>query len=567
MARDQKLNVDITATDRASAKITDVAKQADRVDGKTADVKIDADTSGFSEGLDDITGQLDGIVGKFGEIGGKGTVGGVAAVVTGLALAADEAADLAIEADNLATLTGDSVEYASALNGVWKATGADAKDLQDVLLQMNGVLSTNAEIAETLGINLSDGATVGERFEEVVAALDKIPDAARRSQIASQVFGEEGVRQYNALRNSVDDVSEAIDNYQGKTFNESDVEDARKYKRELAEVKQQFANMSAEIGGSLLPMLTDVLSSLNEISDWKPPGLGQDLGDSITRGIKATLTGNPIQAWVQQDIEAAQRETEATADKVVDPILESWDNVIETARDAMTGTEDLGAAMRDLGDKSSNAASKLNVVEQAQFDAENAARRHREAIDRVTAAYDAMSDELSDESAYLNVQDAFDRMADKADKSSRDMQRDVIAAKQEVINYAEELGNVPPEVVSNINALIDKGRLAEAEEQLSWLARPRDIPLTPRVGGTGGNSYFANGTQSAPRGMAIVGENGPELVDFSGGEKVYNSVQSKSMLGGADASGEGIHVHIGQVLTSPDEVVRAVGKAIRMARF
>ena len=41
---------------------------------------------------------------------------------------------------------------------------------------------------------------------------------------------------------------------------------------------------------------------------------------------------------------------------------------------------------------------------------------------------------------------------------------------------------------------------------------------------------FANGTNSAPKGLAIVGEAGPELVDFRGGEKVYSNKNSQKML-------------------------------------
>lgn len=45
-----------------------------------------------------------------------------------------------------------------------------------------------------------------------------------------------------------------------------------------------------------------------------------------------------------------------------------------------------------------------------------------------------------------------------------------------------------------------------------------------RINGTGGGRglpQFASGTSSAPRGLALVGERGPELVHFKGGERVY----------------------------------------------
>lgn len=46
---------------------------------------------------------------------------------------------------------------------------------------------------------------------------------------------------------------------------------------------------------------------------------------------------------------------------------------------------------------------------------------------------------------------------------------------------------------------------------------------------------FEHGTNNAPKGLAIVGEAGPELVDFKGGERVYNNRNTQKMLAGAGA--------------------------------
>ena len=43
---------------------------------------------------------------------------------------------------------------------------------------------------------------------------------------------------------------------------------------------------------------------------------------------------------------------------------------------------------------------------------------------------------------------------------------------------------------------------------------------------------YATGTRSAHGGLAVVGENGPELVALRGGERIYNSSQTRGMLGG-----------------------------------
>ncbi|EPU1527594.1 head maturation protease, ClpP-related [Pseudomonas aeruginosa] len=47
--------------------------------------------------------------------------------------------------------------------------------------------------------------------------------------------------------------------------------------------------------------------------------------------------------------------------------------------------------------------------------------------------------------------------------------------------------------------------------------------ITPKIPG------FATGTQSAPPGMAWVGERGPELMMMRGGERIFNAVQSLQM--------------------------------------
>lgn len=56
--------------------------------------------------------------------------------------------------------------------------------------------------------------------------------------------------------------------------------------------------------------------------------------------------------------------------------------------------------------------------------------------------------------------------------------------------------------------------------------------------GTGGLSFpmFASGTSSAPGGMALVGEKGPELVRLPRGAQVYNNGQTRGMMGGSSVS-------------------------------
>ncbi len=72
---------------------------------------------------------------------------------------------------------------------------------------------------------------------------------------------------------------------------------------------------------------------------------------------------------------------------------------------------------------------------------------------------------------------------------------------------------------------------------------------------------YWTGTRSASRGMALVGERGPELINFKGGERVYNNKDT------ADAMGPRyeIHIHEAKDENTTQSVLRAMKYAETMA--
>lgn len=66
------------------------------------------------------------------------------------------------------------------------------------------------------------------------------------------------------------------------------------------------------------------------------------------------------------------------------------------------------------------------------------------------------------------------------------------------------------------------------------------------LGGVGKLLGFAEGTPSAPRGLAMVGERGPELVNFRGGERVWPNGEGPALGGGGNV------YHISGNLLTPE---------------
>ena len=81
--------------------------------------------------------------------------------------------------------------------------------------------------------------------------------------------------------------------------------------------------------------------------------------------------------------------------------------------------------------------------------------------------------------------------------------------------------------------------------------------------------FWATGTPSAPAGLSVVGERGPELVNFKGGEQVINAENTRKMLsgGGNNTSNTFSMVFNNTPKTTAFEMMREVKKYSRQLAF
>ncbi|MFD8088973.1 transglycosylase SLT domain-containing protein [Streptomyces malaysiensis] len=70
-----------------------------------------------------------------------------------------------------------------------------------------------------------------------------------------------------------------------------------------------------------------------------------------------------------------------------------------------------------------------------------------------------------------------------------------------------------------------------------------------------GTKGYWTGTNSASPGLALVGERGPELIDFGGGERVYNNQDTTDLLGGKKYE---IHIHEAKSEDTTQATIRAL---------
>lgn len=143
----------------------------------------------------------------------------------------------------------------------------------------------------------------------------------------------------------------------------------------------------------------------------------------------------------------------------------------------------------------------------------------------------------------------------------------VSATTAEVLILGGKLKGLPPNTPVRVNALTDEARrLLEsmgiqirslpdgqfdvvAHDQAArgtlesfiwyWSRRQINIPVVvttpkniPLKNITGGMAAFAEGTNYAPGGLAVVGEKGPEIVSIPRGSKVYTNQESQQIMSG-----------------------------------
>lgn len=129
-------------------------------------------------------------------------------------------------------------------------------------------------------------------------------------------------------------------------------------------------------------------------------------------------------------------------------------------------------------------------------------------------------------------------------------------ARQAILNHIGQLNGIPASKMTQINAAIDRGDIATAESlinstsrtrtaavqattdrnalnqtenDLNYITRPRTVSV--RTSGGGGLRMMARGTPYASPGPAIVGEDGPEIVNLNSGDSVTPAAQSAGLIG------------------------------------
>lgn len=444
----------VDVDDNASGDIGRVDGKLDELDRRTVDATIDADAGPGLTGLLDGIGGMPGSLGEAGGIMSSLTSGGGAAVALAgvLAGAATHAADVATEVQQIGAFADLSAEDASRLRAVFRDNGVEVQDLLDLIGQMSGVLADNPQLVTDMGISMD---TVRQGPLAVLTAVmskfwadGKLSDAERI--VAMQLFGEEGVRQVNAvasliggdLQGAMDDVAES------RVLGDDDIENAQEFTRAWQDVRGNVDAIVMSLGGPLLDALSSVAGPMAEafgpIGDWysrlldgrmeQIVGPLRDLPDNMSR-----LFGRPT----SEDTENQRSFWNAVITGAVNA-GEAQDEATEATFDYTQATADATAAHEAFIDVLHEQVDALD----GQIDGyEAAAAAQLKLEDRV----DSMSDAVADYSAAVDEHGASSDQAADALRRVRDAAIDVAKAQVAVMEAENQANGVTTTRVARID--------------------------------------------------------------------------------------------------------------------
>ena len=167
-----------------------------------------------------------------------------------------------------------------------------------------------------LGIALKDSEgrlrPAGAMLEEVADAMAKIQDPALRVRVAFKLFDSEGVSMVNMLQDGSKSIRDAGDEAERLgVITEEDARASEEFTDSLARMQQAALGLRNEIGGELIPRITEVIGKFTEWMVENKPGLleqmaqaGRDLA-SVYRMIKGAIegvveAGRDLRTWIDE---------------------------------------------------------------------------------------------------------------------------------------------------------------------------------------------------------------------------------------------------------------------------
>lgn len=258
--------------------------------------------------------------------------------------------------NDLKDATGASIENISALEDVAARTGTQFESMASSLVKFNAVLneatpgSEVGNVIKKLGLDVKELRSLdpAEALRQVSQALTTFAEDGDKARVVQTLFGK-SVREVAPF---LKDLAE-----QGQlngTVTKEQAEEAKRFNKQLAELRKNSEDLSRSIVSELLPAANQWLKSLREIGGFK--GVFADLLGINEQG-RLTAKAEETNAAINRTVESIERMQEALSRKGgKDAFLETR---IDKARERL---KSLSAQAADTSEKLRSLANKYSPL-------------------------------------------------------------------------------------------------------------------------------------------------------------------------------------------------------------
>lgn len=534
---------------------------------------VEAKAGQFKEavnGIKSAIAEAEGGLGKFkAGVGAAGTAfgnfitspAGIAAGAGLLLKAAMSAEQLALKVGQLADTTGLSTEAASRWIEVAGDMGISSETLEGLIAKMTQNLGKSPAAFKALGIEVqhaNDGTVdMNATLLDAIAALHAIHDPTKRAEAAAKLFGRGWKDAAELVGMSADQLKAKLNGVgDAKIMSGKDVKQAREFRDTMEDLKDVAGDLAMEVGKDLLPALTDlakVLGAISKVSNINFHGfsLGRLGLDVITLGFAEVVRLVPTVVEKIGDFGAAIRDArdETLFGKT------TTENFTKALQDLQWRTEHGTAATMAATEAGHDLHDSMLATASAEAAAAYQAAQMRDRVSEATARIKDFRSSLSDHKSLIDLKihlrDNAKRLAEldqqfkDGEISAEDYYYGVdqltTDSKLSVEQYAEAIGNIPPEAITNIVTNMDPRAPDRIYNQLQTMMDNKTLFVT--VEGVIADSALRN---------ALEGRGSAGGASGGGG----GSSGGGSGSGGSGGSGGGGGHNGGPRLSSLDEPSR-----------
>ncbi len=528
---------------------------------------IDTDASGGVGGLkgfrnavseaDGFTGKLKAGVGNLGDQlkanAGPAALAAGAALVTFGIKAVGAFTETATAARDFAAATGLGVEDASRWIAIADDVGLSAGDLQAAFGMVSK--SLDSDKWDKYGIATRDAGGNARDMNDIMLdtfdVLSKETNLTERARLGKELLGKGYADMAPMIGKSRDEYEKMLGSVEkGQVINEEEAKKAQKMKEAQDALGDALGEITLAFGGvvaglsPLIELLADGVGVVAKFTDGVGYAVGemQTMFDSgATGGISAFkhLYENIDYASVSlEQINEGAKNYNLTADET-NQLVVKWAEVNGVAQESTDGLADSTAlTAREMYGLSGDTRKAKEAMEGVATAANEADREFSE-----------LKGEIDDEQAWLDMLDTLDDYEAKqndATVSDRDKERSSLAVKEALIEQLQAIEGLPAEKRTEILTMIDQGQFDAAAWSIGVLTADRKVKIGFDVGNMPSlpGQKYASGTNSAAPGVALVGEQGPELVMMGGGETVLTAGQTRTALAGGNTY---VTIHVPQL--------------------